>query len=159
MLKAFSIVLQQHPNCLLIIVGDGEQRENIESQIRDQGIQDKVVLTGYRPKPHAYLQLMDILLLSSFSEGTSMTLLEAMGLAKPCVVTDAGGNPEIIEHNVNGIVTENGNARAFADGITQILVDEGKREDMSEASLRRFNKYFKVSQMVDKYQSIYHQIA
>ena len=101
MLNAFSVVLEQQPNSTLIIVGDGDERTNIETCINQLNIASNVILTGYQTKPQNYLALMDVYLLSSLSEGTSMTLLEAMSLSKPCVVTNAGGNPEIITDNEN----------------------------------------------------------
>ncbi len=69
---------------------------NGDYKIRQLNIKDKVIMPGYEPQPKHYLALMDIFLLSSLSEGTSITLLEAMALGKPCVVTDSGDNKEII---------------------------------------------------------------
>ena len=159
MLEAFKITLNKHPNTVLFIVGDGEERESLEILADKLEVSDKVLFTGYITEPIDYLSLMDIFLLSSLSEGTSMTLLEAMSLGKPCVVTDAGGNSEIIEHAMNGIVTENANAIAFADGINKLLDNSSKRYSMAKASFQRYQQCFSVSQMVDKYQTIYQTIV
>ncbi len=159
MINAFEILLDQCPDTVLIMVGDGEERENIEKQIDDLSMHANVILTGYISEPESYLACMDIFLLSSLSEGTSMTLLEAMSLSKPCVVTKAGGNAEIIEHEVNGIVTENGDEIAFADGVNELLDNPGKRKSMARASFQRYQQYFTVSQMVEKYQQIYRPIG
>ncbi|WP_016957050.1 glycosyltransferase [Catenovulum agarivorans] len=121
MLDAFAMVLKEHPDTVLIIVGDGEERQNIENQIAQLGIQDKVIMPGYDPKPAKYLALMDIFLLSSLSEGTSMTLLEAMSLGKPCVVTDVGGNPEVIKQGFNGEVSPSNVHTEFRNRIQYLL--------------------------------------
>ncbi len=158
MLKAFALVLEQQPNTTLIIVGDGEERENIEACIKQQNLAQNVILTGYQTKPHNYLALMDIYLLSSFSEGTSMTLLEAMSLGKPCVVTNAGGNPEIVIDGENGFVTPNDNAQKFAQGITNILESTVTTHQFGQASKSRFDSYFSEINMNIKYHYLYNQV-
>jgi len=158
MLKAFSLVLEQQPNTTLIIVGDGEEREKIEACIKQLNLAQNVILTGYQTKPHNYLALMDIYLLSSFSEGTSMTLLEAMSLGKPCVVTDAGGNPEIVIDGENGFVTPNDNAQKFAQGITNILESAVITNQLGQASKSRFESHFSEMNMNKQYHYLYSQV-
>lgn len=156
MLNAFAQVLLSHPNTKLIMVGDGEERDNIQKQIVNLKLQDNVIMPGYDPQPQHYLALMDIFLLSSLSEGTSMTLLEAMALGKPCVVTDAGGNPEIISHNSNGKVTANNDETMFANAITEILVvDPQKLAKYSKAASEIFNDTFLAQSMNKKYETLY----
>jgi len=155
MLKAFALVLEQHPKTRLIIVGDGEERENIETCINELKIQSNVILTGYISKPHNYLALMDIYLLSSLSEGTSMTLLEAMSLSKPCVVTNAGGNPEIVVNSENGFVTTNDNAEAFAQGIIRVIEVNKTDNSLGQASKDRFKTHFSENSMNMQYKKMY----
>lgn len=121
MLNAFAGLLAQHKNAKLFIVGDGELMEELKKQIQILGIADSVVLTGYIPYPKAYLAMFDVFLLSSLSEGTSMTILEAMSLGKPCVVTDAGGNKEIVLHEQTGLVTENDNSSEFQNAMLRLV--------------------------------------
>jgi glycosyltransferase involved in cell wall biosynthesis len=158
MLEAFALVLKENPNTVLIIVGDGEERNNIENKIKQLGIQDKVILPGYDPQPQHYLALMDIFLLSSLSEGTSMTLLEAMSLGKPCVVTDAGGNPEITSHDDNGLITANGDADEFSAAITQLIMKPELRLAMSERATLRFTSMFTNSIMIEAYKKCYEML-
>jgi glycosyltransferase involved in cell wall biosynthesis len=158
MLKAFEMVIEQHPNTTLIIVGDGQERKNIEACIKQLNIAKNVILTGYQTKPHNYLALMDIYLLSSFSEGTSMTLLEAMSLGKPCVVTDAGGNPEIVIDGENGYVTPNDNAQKFSEAITNILESTVSINQFGQASKIRFDSHFSETNMNKQYHYLYNQV-
>lgn len=157
MLTAFSQVLVKFPNTVLLMVGDGEERHNIEMLIRKLNIQDKVVLAGYQAKPAEHIALIDVFLLSSLSEGTSMTLLEAMSIGKPCVVTDAGGNPEIIENNVNGFVTENDNADAFSRKISVLLSDANLKTKFEQQAKSIFSAKFSADTMnqhfIKRYQS------
>lgn len=154
MLSAFSLVLETIPNVYLIIVGDGEERTNIEEKINKLGIQQNVILTGYQSNPARYMNIFDVFLLSSFSEGTSMTLLEAMSLNKPCVVTDAGGNAEVIKDGYNGFVTPNNDSEAFSSAIIKLLQSESFVA-MSEKARRRFEEKFSVSRMVCAFSDMY----
>ena len=155
MLDAFSIILKVHPDTVLVIVGDGEERENINQQIQALKLNNNVLMTGYDPQPEHYLALMDIFLLSSLSEGTSMTLLEAMSLNKACVVTDAGGNKEVIADGKNGIVTTNDDAAKYAQAILQLVDDKALLNQYGEASQHRFNQLFDVTVMVKRFNDLY----
>ncbi len=159
MLNAFRQVLNKGINAKLLIVGDGEMCPTLLTLIKKLELEQHVIMTGYQTKPHHYLALMDIYLLSSLSEGTSMTLLEAMSIGKPCVVTDAGGNPEIIAHRVNGLVTPNDDADAFAAAIITLLNDIELKESMTVQSLKRFEHRFSVHLMVNQFQSLYQDIT
>jgi len=158
MLRAFALVLEQQPNTTLIIVGDGKERENIEACIKQLNLANKVILTGYQTKPHNYLALMDIYLLSSFSEGTSMTLLEAMSLGKPCVVTDAGGNPEVIANGKNGFVTPNDDADEFAKRLVEIITTNTSALELGKISIKRFEEIFSERNMNQLYKKTYHNL-
>ena len=155
MLAAFAEVLKTTPNCTLLIVGDGEERANIERCIDENKLKQNVILVGYEPQPVNHIALMDIYLLSSLSEGTSMTLLEAMSLAKPCVVTNAGGNPEIVQEGVNGFVTENDNAAEFTLGINRVIESIAESPKLGEASQRIFEEQFSEAQMNKKFTQLY----
>jgi len=155
MLKAFSLVLEDQPNTTLIIVGDGEERDNIEHCINELQLNTNVILTGYQSKPQHYLALMDIYLLSSLSEGTSMTLLEAMSLSKPCVVTDAGGNPEIIIDGKNGLVTPNDDYYAFAHACLNLINNSLIQKQYSQNAFHHYSHLFTTNKMNSFYSSIY----
>ena len=155
MINAFAIIAKQIDDIKLIIVGDGEERENIQAQISNLGLEDKVRLTGYDPRPQRYLELMDIYLLSSLSEGTSMTLLEAMSLGKPCIATDAGGNPEIVKNFETGLVTSNDDAAKFADAVMTLINQHEMLSSYGQEGKRVFDSSFNVTKMNEKYALLY----
>jgi len=158
MLHAFRLALDSGINAKLLIVGDGEERSNIESTITKLGLGESVILTGYIAKPQNYIDIMDIYLLSSLSEGTSMTLLEAMSLSKPCVVTHAGGNPEIILNGGNGFVTPNDDSSEFAQAIIRLCNDASLRKKMGEASRLRFKDEFSTTTMTGQFAKLYAEL-
>lgn len=158
LLKAFRRVINRLPDCKLIIVGDGEERKNIEALVEKLEISSHVILTGYIRNPVNYIAAMDIFLLPSFSEGTSMTLLEAMSLEKACIVTKVGGNPEIIFSEINGLVTENNNIEEFSDAIIALIESKKYCSEMKVAAREIFIQRFSTSEMVKNYRNIYESV-
>lgn len=159
MLRAFKRVVDSGLNARLMIVGDGDERANVEALINELDLTNKVILTGYEPKPHGHLALMDIYLLPSLSEGTSMTLLEAMSLGKPCIVTDAGGNPEIVVHNKTGLVTPNDNEQAYAHAMITLASDNQRQAAFGMAAKARFEETFSSEHMSKSYEALYTQLC
>jgi glycosyltransferase involved in cell wall biosynthesis len=151
MIRAFAKVLNERKDCILLMVGDGDERTYLESLVNELEVDNNVIFTGYISSPVDYIVVIDIFLLSSFSEGTSMTLLEAMSLQKPCVVTDAGGNKEVIEHDFNGFVTKNNELSGFAASMLELSINDEKRQKMGHNSKARFDRIFSAENMVNAF--------
>ena len=118
-------------------------------------LKEKVIFTGYQSSPVDYLQLMDLFLLTSLSEGTAITLLEAMSLSKACVVTDVGGNPEIIKDQDCGLVTPSNNKEKLVSAVSLLLSDNNLRIKCATKAKIRFENKFHVSKMNESYTKIY----
>ena len=155
LISAFDEINKKYPETILIIVGDGVMHQDLEKQVAALNLDGKVVFTGYQSNPVDYLQLMDMFLLTSLSEGTAITLLEAMSLSKACVVTDVGGNPEIIKHQVCGLVTANDNKEELVSAISLLLSDSELKDKFALEGKVRFENNFKVFNMRDSYMRIY----
>jgi len=155
LISTFAIVQKKYPNLSLLVVGDGEIRPELETLVDELNISDKVIFTGFQANPVSYLQLMDIFLLPSLSEGTAMTLLEAMSLSKACIVTDVGGNPEIIEDKINGLVTPSDDKNKLVAACEMLLKNSELRIKLGNAGRTRFEEKFTAQCMLNKYQEIY----
>lgn len=159
MIKGIKTCIDQGLNVHLIIVGDGEMREEIESLVDKLGLRDHVTITGYLKDPTEYLNSFDLYLLTSFSEGTSMTLLEAMSIGLACIVTDVGGNPEIIKHGENGLVIPNDNAADLANAISRLYEDDKYLNELASKSRVRFNELFSQEIMAQNYATLYQELT
>jgi glycosyltransferase involved in cell wall biosynthesis len=159
MLEAFALVKSRHPNARLVIVGDGSERKALEAKAAALNIASSVIFTGFSEAPGSYLAAMDLFLLSSDTEGTSITLLEAMSLGLPVVATATGGTPEIVDHDVSGLLTPIGDADAFATGIETLLQNPDQLKAKGEAGLVRFQKNYSVETMAGQYLAVYDQLA
>ena len=155
MLAAFKKVNQNKPHTWLLLVGDGPSRQVLESAAKDLGISERVIFTGFIEDPARYLAAMDLFLLSSHTEGTSMTLLEAMSLGIPAVATRVGGNPEIVKDGETGILTEPDSAQSFSEAIVWLLENSELRQRMSAKSIEVFHQEFSVDTMASSYSELY----
>jgi len=155
MLRAFAEFLKTCPNSYLLMVGDGPDKEKLIALAEECGISERTVFTGFINNPVHHLAAMDVFLLSSHTEGTSMTLLEAMSLGIPSVVTRVGGNPEIIEDGKTGILTEPDQSRSFSMALLKLHQEMALRESQGIAAHQIFEKTFSASTMVNQYRGIY----
>jgi glycosyltransferase involved in cell wall biosynthesis len=155
LIRAFSELCQQHNNLYLVIIGNGPMMDELRKLVADLNIQNNVILTGFIVEPQKYLLAMDVFLLPSFSEGTSMTLLEAMACGVPPIVTKVGGNPEIVENDVSGLIVESDVQHELVSAMSTLLVDQRLRLKISESAVERFKGTFKENHMVNNYMKIY----
>ena len=155
MIKGFKEVRQKNLAARLLLVGDGNERQALEAQVAELGLTDSVVFTGYQKQTAKYMSLIDVYLLTSFSEGTSMTLLEAMAMSVCSIVTRVGGNVEIVEHDVSGIVVESDDVDDLAGWMIKLAEDKVTRERLAAAGADVFASKFSVKTMAAKYSEIY----
>ncbi len=155
MLRVLKQLLEKYPDTFLVLVGDGPERENLQELTRRLKLTSRVIFAGYQADPQLYYGIMDIFLLTSHSEGTAMTLLEAMAAGLPCVVTDAGGNAEIIENDGTGLVVPRGCEEDLANRITRLLADNANMSKFGEAARQRFEKEFTAKKMTRSYETLY----
>lgn len=155
MLKAFKAFYKNCPDSYLLMVGDGPDREKLTLLANEYGISERTLFTGFVNNPIYHLSTMDVFLLSSHTEGTSMTLLEAMSLGIPAVATQVGGTPEIVEDDVTGLLTEPDECQAFAAAIGDLHKNAAVRTRLGRAARKRFDDRFSARAMVSQYQEIY----
>jgi len=158
MIYALENIHQTYPNVILLIVGDGPSKDTLYDLAERLKIDDSVIFTGFRLNTHDYLNIMDIFLLPSLSEGTSMTLLEAMSLSKPCVVTNVGGNPEIVLDGITGFVVPSNNQTMFTHSIIELIKDFQLRKSMGNSARLRFNSEFTSKKMANTYEQLYRDV-
>ncbi len=156
LMKAFQRALQQNPNLSLLIIGNGPLRDDL-LLLRDKlGVGQKIIFTGVRQDVTRLLNLINIVVLSSFYEGTSITLLEAMAAGKPVLASRIGGNPQVVEDGITGWLF--GGEEDLAQRILQLAADPLLLVRMGQAGCQRFDKYFTRQRMVGYYEQIYQQV-
>ncbi|MDQ3855349.1 MAG: glycosyltransferase family 4 protein [Chloroflexota bacterium] len=122
----------------LTLVGDGEQREELERERMRLGLEDYARLTGYvapGPDLERYFRGADLFVLPSLSEGVPKVLLEAMAHALPVIATRTGGIPDIVVDGVNGLLVPPGDAPAIETAIERLVQDHELRSKLSAGAL------------------------
>ncbi|MBE0663253.1 MAG: glycosyltransferase family 4 protein [Bacteroidales bacterium] len=135
--RTAEILLKNNPDLRFVIVGDGPERKTIEAEIKTRQLGERILLTGFRNNIPELLKELDVLLLTSKTEGLGTTLLDAFAGGLPVVATRAGGIPEIVEHKVTGLLAETGDAPSLAGMVEMLLADENLRQNLVKNAIER----------------------
>jgi glycosyltransferase involved in cell wall biosynthesis len=139
LLEAFKCLreLNSELDSRLVIVGDGIERERLETAARSLGVRDRVVFTGQQQNVQPYYAASDVLVLPSHSEGSPYVLLEAMAANVPIVATIAGGVPEMVHDEETALLVPIGDTRAMAAAIGRVLTDKMLVEKLTSRAAAR----------------------
>lgn len=156
--RAFARVADTLPKARLCLVGDGRVRPEIEALAAERGVHDHVLFLGARGDVDQMLAGADVFMLSSLSEGVSVTLLEAMATGLPIAATGVGGNPEVVEHGTTGLLSPRGDDRALAENLVTLLRDPAQRRAFGRAGRERLLDVFTQERMHREYTEMYGQL-
>lgn len=152
LLEAFKIFHDKHPGSELWLIGDGDEKVNIEKYVAANSLSENVKFLGLRTDTFGFLHDADIFALPSNYEGIPMTLIEAMGTALPIVATAVGGVPDMLDEN-SAILTKV-DSRGIAEAFGRYCCDSSLRKSHGMAAKVLSDK-FSAKTMADKYIEIY----
>lgn len=139
----------------LILVGDGDQKLQLENLIRELDATDYIHLLGYRTDTLELYQGMDVFVLSSLREGLPNVVLEAMALEVPVIATRIAGVPRVITHEENGLLVEPDSKEELVQALSQMVKDESLRKRLGKAGRETVEKRFSFSNRMKKVQGVY----
>jgi glycosyltransferase involved in cell wall biosynthesis len=147
LIAAFSEAHKQNHNLKLVLVGDGPDRPLIEEKIRENKLQDKIVLTGNVDEQEVLelLNTADVFALASLMEGIPLALMEAMALEIPVIAPRIAGIPELIDDRVNGLLYTPGRWDEFAEKITTLAEDPKLRRSVGKKGKDKVTEEFDIS--------------
>ncbi len=151
-------ILKARPEVHFLLVGDGEWRTRIERQISESGMGSHFHLVGVQKEVIPYLSRMDIYLSTSEFEGLPIAMLEAMSCEVPVVATRAGGIGEVIQHGIQGYLTEVDNWRDLEGYCLELLDDTKLRTQMGLEARNRVLETFSMVKMVRALEEIYREV-
>lgn len=155
MLRGLKLILEKIPNTCLVIAGEGEEEHNLKNLAYELEIADHVKFIGLRFDLPVIYQLFDVFLLTSFSEGISVTLLEAMASGAPAVVTDVGGNREIVLDGKSGYLVPVDDDVLLAQRVVAVLQDAELATQMGKVARQRVQDNFSAGAMIKGYRQLY----
>ncbi len=144
LIKAVEILKEKKENVYLTLIGDGQERANLEKLTFGSDLKNYVKFTGWvmGEEKFQYLSANDLYVMSSLHEGFGVVLLEAMTCGLPIVATNEGGQTDIIEHDKNGLLVRPGNAEEIAEAILSMKQNANKRHTIGEYNKEYVKKYW-----------------
>lgn len=157
-IRAFAQVHQHQPAARLLLVGDGSEQAVCRERVNALGLGSVIQFLGLRRDVTTLLQAADVFVLSSLSEGISVTLLEAMAARLPIIATDVGGNSEVVIHEHNGLLSPRRDYASMAGHMMSMVTRPDLRIAMGLAGRQRYQAKFTRDMMHAGYAAVYEQM-
>lgn len=154
---ALTLLVADHPDVRLDLAGDGPQRADLETLVRDEGLAEHVRFLGYRSSAQLrehYAQA-DVVVMSSFAEGVPVVLMEAMASGLPVVAPRITGIPELVEDGVSGLLVPPGNAESLAAATDRLLCNPDLRNRVGQAGRAVVEREFNLDAEVESLAAIF----
>jgi glycosyltransferase involved in cell wall biosynthesis len=141
----------------LLLLGGGEEKENLQKLINELGCAERIKLLGYveNKKLPEYMNIADVFCRPSRSEGFGISFIEAMACKTPVVGTPAGGIPDIIEDGRNGLMAEPNNPKMLAEALKKLLDDEAYARTLGAEGYRTVQEKFTWETVLSKMDDVY----
>lgn len=160
--EALAFLVHKQFDPVLIVVGDGSQKEKLQHLTEVYDIADRVIFTGAVNDVKPLIAISDIVLLPSLAEALGIALLEGMCMGKPCIASRVGGIPEVVADGLSGILVQPQNSVALRDAIIKLLGNPGLMAAMGEKGRQivgeKFDMQLNIKQMEEIYAELMDQI-
>lgn len=155
-INAFAKIQATYPAASLWIAGDGPERMNLERQVAAQGLGTRVRFLGGNIDVGLTLAACDIFAVASWYEGgRTLAVMEAQVSGKPCVVSNVGDLPQMVEDEIYGFVFPEGNINICAEALGKLLANAPRREQMGQAAREKAIVEYGLDKMVVGYDRLY----
>jgi glycosyltransferase involved in cell wall biosynthesis len=157
LLEAMPSVLERFPQTVLLLVGDGLQRAELEQKSCALGIETSVRFLGTRDDVCQLLASADVFVLPSVSEGMPMALLEAMGMGVAVVASNLTGISDVVEDGRHGLLTPPGKPDSLAHAVIRLLENQALRVNLSQSGMQLVRQEYTVDRMCERYEALFHE--
>ena len=158
-IRASAELLHGDPDLRVLLAGDGPLKGELTELVHGLGVQDRLLMLGYRSDAPDVMAALDVAVSSSAFEGSPLAVMEYMESARPIVATRVGGVPDLIEDGVHGLLVEPGDVAGLAAAIGRMLADREAARRMGEAARERRRREFTVDLMVRRLEALYERLA
>jgi len=161
LIQAFARLVKFHKtaNCRLLLVGDGPEKDALQTLAETEGIAERIIWAGWQSNPAPFYQLADIAVCSSVQEGFGNVILEAWSNDRPMLSTAAEGPLELIRHGETGLLVPIGAEEEMADQLLTLTRDPTLRASLTMNARQELEAHYTEQAVVTKYIEFYRQIA
>ena len=153
-IEAFSVIAKKYSNVKLTILGDGQERNNLENLVKEKEILNKVYMPGICKNVEDYLKSADVYISSSLTEGLPLSMLEAMACGLPIITSNVGGCVDIVKTDLNGIVYRKQNTKELINAMDRIIKNTSYRKSLAKNS-RSMAESWSEKKCAEKYLNLY----
>jgi glycosyltransferase involved in cell wall biosynthesis len=157
-LDAIPAIRRAMPQARYILLGGGKRQAELRERVRRLGIEDVLRMPGFRDDVQRFYELADLSVLTSLSEGLSITILESMRHGVPVVATRVGGNPELVREGRTGFLVPPRDTERFSAAVVQLLRDRALRERFGAEAKSVVRRDFTLERVVESYAEIYRAV-
>lgn len=157
LIRAFAMLGDRHPGARLILIGEGEKREEYQALARELGVAEGVRFMGWRDDVGDLLEELDLFVFPSRNEGMGRAAVEAMAAGLAVVAARTGGLPEVVREEETGLLVPPGDAAALSAAIDRLLARPEERRAMGEAG-RRLAQAYSAERMCEKIEALYQRL-
>ncbi len=155
LIEAAKIILAKRNDISFILVGDGPTYKEIKDMSENM---ENIIFTGRRTDVESIINIFDIGILSTFTEGISNSILEYMALGKAVIATDGGGTNELVNNNLTGYLVPKKSPVILSEKIEFLIDNEELRNQFGSAGQKRINEEFNIEFMVSNYYSLFKDV-
>src|SRR5207245_8006367 len=148
-------VREARPRVEVVVVGDGERRQERETLVQRRGLSPAVRFLGWRRDMLNVYADLDVVALTSRNEGSPVALIEALAAGRPVGSTAVGGVPEVVINGDTGVTVPVADPRALADAVLTLLADRPLAERLGAAGRRHVYPRYDSSRLVDDVRDLY----
>jgi glycosyltransferase involved in cell wall biosynthesis len=157
-LQCFTRIVARFPNIRLILAGDGKLRADVEERIETLDLKSKVILTGFHPCPEQLIALADICLLASMREGLPRAVVQYLAGGKPVVAANLPGLDEVLQSDVNGVITPSDDLDGFAESVIALLEDDSRRLRLADGAQATNLDDWEAGRMGERVEAVYSRV-
>lgn len=155
-IRAAKLIHESIPNSAFIIVGDGEERESVESFAKENDL--NLYVTGWTDVPYSYLKIFDVALLLSRWEGFGLAIVEYMAAEKNVVASRSDAIPTLIEDGTDGLLVEVDNPEDVRDKVLWLYNHPNEAKVMKGNALTKVTKHYDISRVVEQHVALFQNL-
>lgn len=158
LLRAMASLKAEFSTLRLVMLGDGSLRSQLESEVRELGLQDSVRMPGHSPDVRKWIKVADVCVLPSFAEGLPLFAIECLAMQRPMVATAVDGTPEIVVDGKTGLTIPPGDITALAGAIGALLRDPARAVQLAANGAKWVRERFTLERQIYETEALYEKL-